>query len=40
MAELFGTHPPMPSRIARLKMMGYEQSQQALEGAPPTQASA
>jgi heat shock protein HtpX len=40
MAELFGTHPPMPSRIARLKQMGYEQSQHALEGAPATQASA
>ena len=41
MAELFGTHPPMPSRIARLKLMGYEQSPQALEGAPAaTQASA
>ena len=40
LAELFGTHPPMPSRIARLKQMGYEQSQHALEGAPTTQASA
>lgn len=39
-AELFGTHPPMPSRIARLKMMGYEQSQHALAGTPATQASA
>jgi heat shock protein HtpX len=33
-AELFGTHPPMPTRIARLKMMGYEQSQQAIPGSP------
>jgi heat shock protein HtpX len=33
MAELFGTHPPMPTRIARLKMMGYEQSQHAIPGA-------
>lgn len=46
MAELFGTHPPMPTRIARLKMMGYEQSQHAVAGAPaapisaPTTASA
>jgi heat shock protein HtpX len=39
-AELFGTHPPMPSRIARLKVMGYEQSQHALGGPPATQASA
>jgi heat shock protein HtpX len=36
MAELFGTHPPMPSRIARLKLMGYEQSPHALESAPAT----
>lgn len=34
MAELFGTHPPMPTRIARLKMMGYEQSQQAIPASP------
>ena len=40
MAELFGTHPPMPTRIARLKEMGYEQSHQALAGPPVTQASA
>ena len=40
MAELFGTHPPMPTRIARLKLMGYEQSQHALEGTPATPASA
>jgi heat shock protein HtpX len=40
MAELFGTHPPMPTRIARLKLMGYEQSQHALAGTPPTPASA
>jgi len=38
MAELFGTHPPMPTRIARLKLMGYEQSQHALAGTPATQA--
>jgi heat shock protein HtpX len=35
-AELFGTHPPMPTRIARLKMMGYEQSQHAIPGSPAT----
>jgi heat shock protein HtpX len=40
MAELFGTHPPMPTRIARLKMMGYEQSQHALAGTPAAPASA
>lgn len=40
MAELFGTHPPMPTRIARLKMMGYEQSQHALSGAPSSAAPA
>ncbi|MBK5188732.1 MAG: M48 family metallopeptidase [Gemmatimonadaceae bacterium] len=40
MAELFGTHPPMPTRIARLKMMGYQQSQSALAGAAATPASA
>ncbi len=41
MAELFGTHPPMPTRIARLKMMGYEQSQHALAGmAAPVSAPA
>lgn len=40
MAELFGTHPPMPTRIARLKMMGYEQSQHALSSAPPAVAPA
>ena len=40
MAELFGTHPPMPTRIAKLKMMGYEQSQHALAGTPATPASA
>lgn len=39
-AELFGTHPPMTSRIERLKLMGYEQSHQALAGTPATQASA
>jgi len=39
-AELFGTHPPMPDRIARLKLMGYEQSHQALADAPATKASA
>jgi heat shock protein HtpX len=33
-AELFGTHPPMPSRIARLKVMGYEQAHASLTGAP------
>lgn len=38
MAELFGTHPPMPTRIARLKMMGYEQSAHAL-GAPGADAA-
>ena len=32
MAELFGTHPPMPMRIARLKLMGYEQSRHAVSG--------
>jgi heat shock protein HtpX len=41
MAELFGTHPPMPTRIARLKLMGYEQSHQALGIVPAaTQATA
>jgi heat shock protein HtpX len=40
MAELFGTHPPMPTRIARLKLMGYEQSQHALAGTPSTAAGA
>jgi heat shock protein HtpX len=39
-AELFGTHPPMPSRIARLKLMGYEQSAHAIAGAPTASASA
>ena len=39
MAELFGTHPPMPTRIARLKMMGYEQSAHALAGAPTAPAA-
>jgi heat shock protein HtpX len=39
-AELFGTHPPMASRIERLRAMGYEQSHQALEGTAATQASA
>jgi heat shock protein HtpX len=39
-AELFGTHPPMPSRIARLKLMGYEQSAHAIAGAPAASASA
>jgi heat shock protein HtpX len=39
MAELFGTHPPMPTRIARLKVMGYEQSH-AVAGPPATPASA
>jgi heat shock protein HtpX len=39
-AELFGTHPPMPTRIAKLKLMGYEQSQSALAGAPAKSASA
>lgn len=33
MAELFGTHPPMPTRIARLKLMAYEQSPHAIPGA-------
>lgn len=32
MAELFGTHPPMATRIARLKQMGYEQSAHAIPG--------
>ena len=40
MAELFGTHPPMPTRIARLKMMGYEQSQHALASPPSSPAPA
>ena len=40
MAELFGTHPPMPTRIARLKMMGYEQSANAIPGAAAAPASA
>jgi heat shock protein HtpX len=40
MAELFGTHPPMPTRIARLKLMGYEQSPHALAGTPAAPASA
>ena len=40
MAELFGTHPPMPTRIARLKMMGYEQSANAIPGAQAAPASA
>lgn len=40
MAELFGTHPPMPTRIARLKMMGYEQSQNAIPSAAPISAPA
>jgi heat shock protein HtpX len=39
-AELFGTHPPMPTRIARLKIMGYEQSQHALSGTPSSAAPA
>jgi heat shock protein HtpX len=39
-AELFGTHPPMPARIARLKLMGYEQSHASLAGAPPASATA
>jgi heat shock protein HtpX len=40
-ANLFGTHPPMPDRIARLKLMGYEQSHQALGIMPAaTQATA
>ncbi len=33
MAELFGTHPPMATRIARLKLMAYEQSPHAIPGA-------
>jgi heat shock protein HtpX len=40
MAELFGTHPPMPTRIARLKLMGYEQSANAIPGAQAAPASA
>jgi heat shock protein HtpX len=39
-AELFGTHPPMPTRIARLKMMGYEQSANAIPGAAAAPVSA
>jgi heat shock protein HtpX len=39
-ANLFGTHPPMPDRIARLKLMGYQQSAHALPDAPAAQASA
>lgn len=31
--NLFGTHPPMPDRIARLKVMGYEQAHPAFAGA-------
>jgi hypothetical protein len=30
----------MPTRIAKLKLMGYEQSQSALAGAPAKSASA
>ena len=39
-AELFGTHPPMPTRIARLKLMGYEQSAHAIPGATAAPAPA
>ena len=32
-AELFGTHPPMASRIAQLKLMAYERSANQIPGA-------
>ena len=31
-AELFGTHPPMALRIARLKAMGYQAEKGAIAG--------
>jgi len=31
-AELFGTHPPMALRIARLKAMGYQKAPGAIAG--------
>ena len=40
MAELFGTHPPMATRIARLKLMGYEQSANAIPGSAAAPISA
>ena len=40
MAELFGTDPPMATRIARLKMMGYEQSANAIPGSAAAPISA
>ena len=39
-ADLFGTHPPMPERIARLKLMGYEQSHATLDQPAAAKATA